>query len=95
MSKNQIFLGIGIIAFLAISFQILQIDFSKIERKNNIVNAPEFSKERQYWEWEKLRDPNTGLVPKNIRSLENNFVNNMFGSIKFLKSKNDFSYFLN
>ncbi len=89
-AKNQIFLGLGIIAVLAISFQILQIDFSKISYKSNTISAPEFSKDRQYWEWERLRDPKTGLVPKNIRSLENNFVNNMYGSYKFLKTKNDF-----
>ncbi len=89
-SKNLIFSSVGLIIFSLVSFNILKIDFKNIPNEKKSISAPEFSKERQYREWERLRDPKTGLVPKNIRTLENNFVNTVYGSFNKLKSKQDF-----
>ncbi len=90
MIKSILFSSIGLIVFSAFSFNIMNIDFKNIQNEKKTIAVPEFTKERQFHQWEMLRDPKTGIVPKNIRTLENQFVNSVYGSFNKLKSKQDF-----
>jgi hypothetical protein len=46
------------------------------------------TKESQKWLFDRLKDPNTGKIPDNIKSLENQFIKNRFGVASKSKYRN-------
>ncbi len=70
ITSSIILLSIMII----ISVLFLNTPESNIKAKNE--SGPTFTKERFRYFWERQHDPATGEIPKNIKSLELNFVKN-------------------
>ena len=79
MIKKSVFpVAIAILAVLGIIFII---DSLKDVSENFSSNGTDIRGARQ-WEYMRLRDPKTGLIPKNIHSVELQFVSSLPGSYK-------------
>lgn len=78
-SKYLIHLALAI-SIITISLTGYFTEVKEIVSLGKAESAPEFNKERDKYFWERLKDPNTGLVPQNIRSLELEFVNQKFNT---------------
>ncbi|GAB1370969.1 hypothetical protein MASR1M45_10310 [Candidatus Kapaibacterium sp.] len=80
-SKYLIHLALALaISIITISLTGYFTEVKEIVSLGKAESAPEFNKERDKYFWERLKDPNTGLVPQNIRSLELEFVNQKFNT---------------
>ncbi len=75
------FLYLGAIALIILNQENLNVKTDQNFQKDEIRGAME-------WRFQRLRDPATGEIPKNIRSLEIDFVSQLPGSLKFLNSRN-------
>ncbi len=77
MKKLSILLLTVSIFVFSLTFAMIQL--SKSNKVNSNVTTQEvFSKKSQRYAYDKFKDPATGKIPNNIRSLELNFIRNTF-----------------
>ncbi|HRP02908.1 MAG TPA: T9SS type A sorting domain-containing protein [Candidatus Kapabacteria bacterium] len=78
---KKLLLLISIVSFFV---GIMSLTIFKLSEKvghkqvENDISQPVFTKEKFRYQYERLRDPNTGKIPDNIRSKELNFIKNTF-----------------
>lgn len=66
--------ALSAVAFLTVRQMVDDGENGQGAGEEEFPAVPEFSSDRLRWEWERLRDPATGLIPDDIRSRERVFT---------------------